>query len=203
MSLQSIGIIYGDIGISPLYVYSSTFTNQPNRDDLIGALFIIIWSVTLIVTVKYCFIVLAADDDGQGGTFALYSLLARYARITTRNPNIAIAPSLKRYDTNDMEPVGRKFRSFLENSPPSKFLLKLTSVVGVSMVIADGVLTPAQSVLGAIQGITVADSTLTRSAIVGISCAILIFLFPIQPFGTSKIGTTFASIVVVWLLFNL
>lgn len=76
-------------------------------------------------------------------------------------------------------------------------------MLGVSLVLADGVLTPAQSVLGAIQGITVADPTLTRSAIVGISCAILVALFAVQPFGTSKLGTGFAPIVVVWLLFNL
>lgn len=76
-------------------------------------------------------------------------------------------------------------------------------MLGVSLVMADGVLTPAQSVLGAIQGIKVANPDLTTSAIVGISCAILVGLFSIQPFGTSKLGTTFAPIVVVWLLFNL
>lgn len=202
LSFQSIGTIYGDIGTSPLYVYSSTFASHPSWDDLVGALSIIIWSITLIVTVKYTFIVLSADDDGQGGTFALYALLARSARITTRDPNVAFAPRLERHDTNDMDVVGKRFRTFLERSTVAKFCLKLTGVVGVSMVIADGVLTPAQSVLGAIQGITVANPDLTRSAIVGISCAILVFLFAIQPFGTAKLGTAFAPIVVVWLLFN-
>jgi KUP system potassium uptake protein len=61
-------VIYGDIGTSPLYVYSSTFSSQPSWDDLVGALSIIIWSLTLIVTIKYVCIVLLADDDGQGGT---------------------------------------------------------------------------------------------------------------------------------------
>ncbi|SPQ20721.1 f16ec11b-d533-4d9e-af35-b0c204aaa9e6 [Thermothielavioides terrestris] len=203
LSFQSIGTIYGDIGTSPLYVYSSTFSAQPSWDDLVGALSIIIWAITLIVTVKYTFIVLNADDDGQGGTFALYSLLARYARITTGDPNVSHAPKLERHATSDMEPLGRGFRAFLENSRGAKFLLKVTGVLGVSMVLADGVLTPAQSVLGAIQGITVANPTLTTSSIVGISCVILVFLFAIQPFGTSKLGTTFAPIVTVWLLFNL
>ncbi|KAK4186734.1 potassium transporter-domain-containing protein [Podospora australis] len=202
LAFQSTGTIYGDIGTSPLYVYSSTFTSQPSWDDLVGALSIIIWSITLIVTVKYTFIVLSADDDGQGGTFALYSLLARFARITTRDPNMAFSPKLERHDTGEMDVVGKNFRTFLEKSSVAKFCLKVTGVVGVSMVIADGVLTPAQSVLGAIQGITVADPTLTRSAIVGISCAILVFLFAIQPFGTAKLGTTFAPVVVIWLLFN-
>ncbi|KAK3381774.1 potassium transporter-domain-containing protein [Podospora didyma] len=203
LSFQSIGTIYGDIGTSPLYVYSSTFTSQPSWDDLVGALSIIIWSLTLIVTVKYTFIVLHADDDGQGGTFALYSLLARYANITHNDPNVAALPKLERYDTGEIDPVARRFRSFIERSGTAKFLLKLVGVLGVSMVMADGVLTPAQSVLGAIQGITVANPDLTRSAIVGISCAILVLLFAIQPFGTAKLGTSFAPVVVVWLLFNL
>jgi len=70
----------GDIGTSPLYVYSSTFTSDPSYDDLLGALSLIIWSLTLIVTVKYVCIVLFADDEGEGGTFAMYNLLARYVR---------------------------------------------------------------------------------------------------------------------------
>lgn len=78
LALQSTGVIYGDIGTSPLYVYSSTFTSNPSYDDLVGALSIIIWTLTLIVTVKYVCIVLRADDDGEGGTFAVYSLLSRY-----------------------------------------------------------------------------------------------------------------------------
>jgi hypothetical protein len=64
-------VIYGDIGTSPLYVYSSTFTSEPSRDDLLGALSLIIWTLTLIVTFKYILIVLAADDEGEGGTFAI------------------------------------------------------------------------------------------------------------------------------------
>jgi K+ transporter len=64
-------VIYGDIGTSPLYVYSSTFTAEPSKDDLLGALSLIIWSLTLIVTFKYILIVLAADDEGEGGTFAI------------------------------------------------------------------------------------------------------------------------------------
>jgi KUP system potassium uptake protein len=66
LALQSTGVIYGDIGTSPLYVYSSTFSSNPSYDDLVGALSIIIWTLTLIVTVKYMFIVLRADDDGEG-----------------------------------------------------------------------------------------------------------------------------------------
>lgn len=78
LAYQATGVIYGDIGTSPLYVFSSTFSEEPSYEDLLGALSLIIWSITLIVTVKYCLIVLRADDEGEGGTFAVYSLLARY-----------------------------------------------------------------------------------------------------------------------------
>jgi len=78
LAYQSIGVIYGDIGTSPLYVYSSTFSSEPSHDDLLGALSIIIWSLTLMVSIKYVLIVLRADDEGEGGTFAVYSLLSRH-----------------------------------------------------------------------------------------------------------------------------
>ncbi|KAI1166354.1 potassium transporter [Nemania serpens] len=204
LAFQSTGVIYGDIGTSPLYVYSSTFTSQPSWEDLVGALSIIIWSLTLIVSVKYCFIVLHADDDGQGGTFALYSLLARYTHIVTSDADLTKNTlKMERHKTNELRPEGRSLRNFLENSKGAKILLKVIGVVGISLVMADGVLTPAQSVLGAIQGIRVANPDLGTPAVVGISEAIIVFLYAIQPFGTSKLGTTFAPIVTIWLLFNL
>ncbi len=83
LSYQSVGVIYGDIGTSPLYVYSSTFTADPSYDDLVGALSLIIWTLFLMVSVKYVLIVLRADDEGEGGTSALYSLLSRYVRLTS------------------------------------------------------------------------------------------------------------------------
>ncbi|KAH6609144.1 hypothetical protein Trco_002490 [Trichoderma cornu-damae] len=204
LSFQATGVIYGDIGTSPLYVFSSTFSSQPSWDDLVGALSIIIWSLTLIVTVKYCFIVLSADDDGQGGTFALYSLLARYTNIArNRDPRAAAMIRMERYRTNDLTPGGKSLRKFLERSKSSQIILQLVGVLGVSMVMADGVLTPAQSVLGAIQGLEVVNPDLSVSAIVGITSAILVVLFLIQPFGTAKLGTSFAPIVTIWLLFNM
>lgn len=78
LGYQSLGVIYGDIGTSPLYVYSSTFSDNPSHADLVGALSLIIWSLTIMVTVKYIMLVLVADDEGEGGTFALYSLVSRY-----------------------------------------------------------------------------------------------------------------------------
>lgn len=78
LAYQSTGVIYGDIGTSPLYVFSSTFSSEPSYDDLLGALSLIIYSLIIMVTIKYVCIVLSADDEGEGGTFALFSLLARY-----------------------------------------------------------------------------------------------------------------------------
>ncbi|TGZ81375.1 potassium uptake protein [Ascodesmis nigricans] len=202
LAYQSIGVIYGDIGTSPLYVYSSTFSSPPSYDDLLGALSIIIWTLILIVSIKYCLIVLSADDEGEGGSFALYSLLARYTHISPRNPRDPPGVEMKRYDTKQLRRPNTAIRSFLERSPASKLIIKSMAALGVSLVIADGVLTPAQSVLGAIQGIKVVEPDISTKAIVGISCAILVILFLIQPFGTSKIGSTFAPIVIIWLLFN-
>ena len=93
LAYQSIGTIYGDIGTSPLYVYSSTFSAPPDRANLLGALSIIVWAVTLMVTVKYILIILHADNDGGGGTFSTYSLLSRYVSLLAKymvckkNPN--------------------------------------------------------------------------------------------------------------------
>lgn len=81
LAYQSIGVIYGDIGTSPLYVYSSTFTHDPSKADVLGALSLILWTMAIVVTVKYAIIVLYADDEGEGGTFALFALLSRYVSV--------------------------------------------------------------------------------------------------------------------------
>ena len=80
LAYQSIGAIYGDIGTSPLYVFSSTFKEPPSYKDLVGVLSIVIWSLTMMVTVKYVLVILRADNNGEGGTFSTYSLLSRYVR---------------------------------------------------------------------------------------------------------------------------
>ncbi|EXM14057.1 hypothetical protein V3481_012256 [Fusarium oxysporum f. sp. vasinfectum] len=205
LAWQSTGVVYGYIGTSPLYVFSSTFAQQPTWHDLVGALSIIIWSLTLIVTIKYCFIVLSADDGGQGGTFAVYTLLARHARIVRTDPNgpRSLIDGLDRRTDTELSRAGRCLRNFIETSRGAKIGLKLIGMMGVSMTLADSVLAPAQSVLGAVQGIQVVSPELGRPAIVGVTCSILVLLFLLQPLGTSKIGTFFAPIVLIWLLFNL
>lgn len=169
VAFQSTGIIYGEIGTSPLYVFSSTFSRQPSWDDLTGALSIIIWALTIIVTLKYAFIVLRADDDGQGGTFALYSLLSRYMEIIKGDPRLDGMIQMERCPTDELKPGARSIRRLLERSAALQFALKVVGVVGVSLVMAESVLMPAQSVLGAIQGIRVADPDLGNPAVVGIS----------------------------------
>ncbi|KAN0122207.1 potassium transporter [Hyaloscypha variabilis] len=202
LAYQSIGVIYGDIGTSPLYVYSSTFTSEPSHEDLIGVLSVIIWTLTMMVTVKYVLVILHADNNGEGGTFSTYSLLSRFANITKRDPREASLIRMERYLSGDLDRANLKVRSRLETSRFARGLLKTIGVLAVTMVMSDGVLTPAQSVLGAVQGLNVVKPDITKATIVGTTCGILILLFLIQPLGTTKIAVTFAPIVIVWLGFN-
>lgn len=109
---------------------------------------------------------------------------------------------MERAKTDELTMSGRSTRNFLERSRVAQYFLRTIGVFGVSLVMADGVLTPAQSVLGAIQGLRVVNPDITTATIVGVSCTILILLFLIQPFGTTKLASSFAPIVIVWLLFN-
>ncbi|KAI0841913.1 potassium transporter [Hypoxylon sp. FL0890] len=202
LAYQSVGAIYGDIGTSPLYVYSSTFTDRPTYNDLLQVLSVVVWSLTIMVTLKYILIILHADNQGEGGTFSCYSLLTRYANITDRDPREARLVKMERHRTQDMRPSNRTFRSTIERSKVTRGLLKTIGVLSVSMVIADGVLTPAQSVLGAVQGLSVVKPDISSPTIVGTTCGILVLLFIIQPLGTTKLATTFAPIVILWLGFN-
>jgi KUP system potassium uptake protein len=99
---------------------------------------------------------------------------------------------MRRYLSGDMESAGKFVKA----------LLKVIGVLAVSMVMSDGVLTPAQSVLGAVQGIEVVHPTISKGTIVGTTAGILILLFAVQPFGTTKIATTFAPIIIIWLALN-
>lgn len=156
-----------------------------------------------MVSVKYIFIVLRADDEGEGGTFAVYSLLSRYANIVRRDPREDRSIKMERINTSDLKLGNKQARNLMERSRGIKMFLKIVGVLGVSLVMSDGVLTPAQSVLGAIQGLDVVQPDISESTIVGTTCAILILLFLIQPLGTSKIGSIFAPVVIIWLIFNL
>ncbi|KAK6864581.1 potassium transporter 12 [Apiospora arundinis] len=202
LAYQSTGVIYGDIGTSPLYVFSSTFTSTPDYNDVLQVLSLIIWSLTIMVTLKYVLIILHADNEGEGGTFSCYSLLTRYANITQRDPREALLVRMERHKTQDLYRTNKSIRSGIENSRFIRGLLKTIGVLAVSMVMADGVLTPAQSVLGAVQGLNVVKPDISSSTIVGTTCGILVLLFVLQPLGTSKLASSFAPIVIIWLAFN-
>ena len=110
---------------------------------------------------------------------------------------------MERHNTGDLRRSARTTRNFFERSRLAQYFLRVVGVFGVALVMSDGVLTPAQSVLGAIQGINVVAPNIGKPTIVGVSCAILVLLFLVQPFGTTKLASSFAPIVIIWLMFNL
>ncbi|CAM8956418.1 unnamed protein product [Rhodiola kirilowii] len=201
LAFQSIGVVYGDIGTSPLYVFSSTFSDGiKNNEDVYGVLSLIIYTLILVPLVKYVFIVLSANDNGDGGTFALYSLICRYAKVSlipNHQPEDSELSNYKLEIPSNQLKRAQKIKEKLESSKTAKMVLFLVTILGTSMVIGDGVLTPSISVLSAVEGI----SSLSQDARVGVSVAILIILFSVQRFGTDKVGYTFAPIVGLWFAF--
>ncbi|EEQ32068.1 hypothetical protein McanMca71_001657 [Microsporum canis] len=197
LAYQSIGAIYGDIGTSPLYVFSATFSTQPVLIDLIGALSLIIWALLLIATVKYVGIVLCANDNGEGGSFALLSIIRKHVQLDWRDSKAKVEDKWK---------GGKGFNAYVKrwlmNSPAAKRMITILAVLGVCMVMSDSVLTPAQSILGAVQGIQIAAPDTSSHTIVGIACALIVILFALQPIGTSKLSNYFAPVVTIWLLCN-
>ncbi|XP_047310267.1 potassium transporter 8-like [Impatiens glandulifera] len=212
LAYQSLGVVYGDLSTSPLYVYKSTFAediqHSESNDEIYGVLSFVFWTLTLIPLLKYVFIVLRADDNGEGGTFALYSLLCRHARVSTL-PNCQVADEeLSEYKNDDggVETMkGRRgsdrIRTTLEKNKFLQRVLLILALIGACMVIGDGVLTPAISVFSAVSGLELSMSKEQHQyVIVPVACIILIFLFSIQHYGTHRLGFLFAPIVVLWLL---
>ncbi|KAK9136943.1 hypothetical protein Sjap_007537 [Stephania japonica] len=202
LAFQSIGVVYGDVGTSPLYVYSSTFTGRiKHSDDILGVLSLIFYTLTLIPLVKYVFIVLQANDNGDGGTFALYSLICRYAKVSLIPNQQVEDQDVSNYQlqlpSKRLQRASR-LKSKLEKSVFAKYFLLFATMLGTSMVIGDGVLTPCISVLSAVGGIQKATTKMTEDRIVWVSAAILVCLFLVQRFGTDKVGYTFAPIICVW-----
>ncbi|MQL91543.1 hypothetical protein Taro_024153 [Colocasia esculenta] len=202
LAFQCVGVVYGDIGTSPLYVFSSTFTEDiKEKEDILGVLSLIIYTLILIPMLKYVFIVLQANDNGDGGTFALYSLICRYARVSLLPNQQAEDMMLSNYR---LETPSRNMRRAewikekLETSHVAKTMLFLITILGTSMVLGDGVLTPCISVLSAVSGIKEKATSLNQGIIVLISIVILILLFASQRFGTDKVGYSFAPIILLW-----
>ncbi|XP_039772686.1 potassium transporter 19-like isoform X2 [Panicum virgatum] len=202
LAFQSVGIIYGDVGTSPLYAISSTFPDGiKNRDDLLGVLSLILYTLILIPMVKYVFIVLYADDHGDGGTFALYSLISRHAKVRLIPNQQAEDAMVSNYGIETPSSQLRRaqwLKEKLESRMAAKISLFTITILGTSMVMGDGTLTPAISVLSAVSGIREKVPSLTETQVVWISVPILFALFSVQRYGTDKVGYSFAPIITVW-----
>ncbi|KAL9675466.1 hypothetical protein QQ045_003668 [Rhodiola kirilowii] len=210
LAYQSLGVVYGDLSTSPLYVYKNTFAediqHSETNEEIYGVLSFVFWTLTLIPLLKYVFIVLRADDNGEGGTFALYSLLCRHARVSSL-PNCQLADEeLSEYKKTGVASSGHgisesRLKSTLEKHKLLQGVLLVVALIGACMVIGDGVLTPAISVFSAVSGLELSMSKEHHHYVeVPIACAILIFLFALQHYGTHRVGFLFAPIVLMWLL---
>ncbi|KAL0343977.1 UNVERIFIED_CONTAM: Potassium transporter 8 [Sesamum angustifolium] len=181
LAYQSLGVVYGDLSTSPLYVYKSTFAediqHSETNEEIYGVLSFVFWTLTLIPLLKYVFIVLRADDNGEGGTFALYSCFAGMPG-----------------------GFGLRLRSTLEKHRVLQRMLLTLALIGTCMVIGDGVLTPAISVFSAVSGLELVVSKHHHQYIeVPVACIILLFLFYLQHYGTHRVGFLFAPVVITWL----
>lgn len=206
LAYQSLGVVYGDLSTSPLYVYKSVFVgklqNHQNEAAIFGTFSLIFWTLTLIPLLKYMWIVLSADDSGEGGTFALYSLLCRHAKFSLL-PNQQAADeelSSYRYGPSAQYAASLPFRRFLEKHKRLRTILLLVVLLGACMVIGDGVITPAISVLSSVSGIQAAAKQLNQSEVLLLVCVILVGLFALQHCGTNKVAFLFAPVVVLWLM---
>ena len=162
LALGALGVVYGDIGTSPLYAMDQIFRVAPSHEpeDALGAVSLVIWTLTLIVAIKYAVFVLRAQNDGEGGVFALYGLLH--------------------------DRTGRRAR-----------MLLWALMAGAGLLIGDGMITPAISVLSAVEGLGVAMPGLAGLA-VPITLGLLVALFAVQFKGASGVGYVFGPVVLVW-----
>ncbi len=166
LALGALGVVFGDIGTSPLYAFSEIFAGAHDielaDDRVLGALSLVFWTLTLIVSVKYVLIVMRADNEGEGGIMALASLATSAVR---RHRSAAI--------------------------------IMVFGVLGAALFYGDGIITPAVSVLSAVEGLEVAAPGLA-SLVLPIALVLLVGLFLIQRFGTHRVGSVFGPVMVVW-----
>jgi KUP system potassium uptake protein len=162
-ALVTLGIIFGDIGTSPLYVMKAVLTDIeksggiPNKDYIYGAISAVFWTLTLQTTIKYVIITLRADNKGEGGIFSLYTLVRRRA----------------------------------------KWLI-VVAMIGGSMLLAEGIITPPISVVSAIEGLRQLKPDIKEEQILIIASIIITIIFFFQRFGTSVVGKSFGPIMFVW-----
>ncbi|XP_010276290.1 PREDICTED: probable potassium transporter 17 isoform X2 [Nelumbo nucifera] len=201
LAYKTLGVVFGGLVTSPLYVYPSMNLKSPTENDYLGIYSIMFWTLTLIGVVKYAYIALKADDHGEGGTFALYSLLCRHV-------NIGILSS-KRNDSNpgishscqyEGPQKPSRLARFFEGSVVARRVLLFIAMLGMCMLIGDGILTPAISVLSAMDGLRAPFPSVSKSLVEGLSAIVLIVLFLLQKYGTSRVSFLFSPIMGTWTL---
>ena len=177
LTLTAIGVVYGDIGTSPLYTIRECFYGAhsvpPTHDNVLGVLSLIVWALLIVVSLKYIAIVMRADNDGEGGILALTALLLPPRGATTG---------------------GRRVARPLATARPALVLL---GIFGAALLYGDGMITPAISVLGAMEGLNVYTSAL-EPYVVPLALVVIVALFVMQRFGTERVGTLFGPIMVAW-----
>src|SRR5580700_8857088 len=164
LSLTALGIVFGDIGTSPLYTFKTVLNltaKTPDASTILGVLSLVLWTLFIITTVKYVSFAMRVDNDGEGGILALMSLLG-----------------IKKHQRPMIVALG---------------------LFGAALIYGDGAITPAISVLSALEGLNIAVPGL-HSYILPAAVAVLIALFVIQPLGTSRIGRAFGPIMALWFL---
>ncbi|XP_004293774.1 PREDICTED: potassium transporter 10-like isoform X3 [Fragaria vesca subsp. vesca] len=203
LAFQSLGVVYGDLGTSPLYVFDNAFPDGiVDKEDVVGALSVIIWSLTFVPLLKYVFIVCRANDNGQGGTFALYSLLCRHAKIKSVPNQDQTDEEVTTFSRNTFgeKSFAARTKRGLEGHAFLHNMLLILVLIGSCMVIGDGILTPAISVLSAVGGMNVHHKWISKEMVVLFAVIILVLLFMTQQYGTGKVWFFFAPIVLIWLL---
>ncbi|XP_058758953.1 potassium transporter 4-like [Vicia villosa] len=207
LAYQSFGVVYGDLSTSPLYVYTSTFKGKlkdhHDEETIFGVFSLIFWTITLIPLLKYVFIILSANDNGEGGTFALYSLLCRHAKFNLLPNQQAADEELSSYKYGPSSQTGgasSPLKMFLEKHKRLRTVLLVVVLFGACMVIGDGVLSPAISVLASVSGLKVTITKFNNGELVLLACVILVGMFALQHCGTHRIAFMFAPIVIIWLL---
>jgi KUP system potassium uptake protein len=173
LTLTAIGVVYGDIGTSPLYAirecFFGTHSVPPTHENVLGVLSLIIYALIVVISIKYIVIVMRADNQGEGGILALTALLPK-------KPGTG-AGGLSR----------------------STIILVLLGIFGAALLYGDGMITPAITVLGAIEGLEVVLPVF-ETYVVPIAIVILIGIFVIQRFGTHRVGRLFGPIMVIWFI---
>ncbi|CAN1324757.1 Potassium transporter 7 [Linum perenne] len=203
LAFQTLGVVFGDVGTSPLYTFDVVFTKASisQEEDVLGALSLVLYTLILVPLLKYVMVVLWANDDGEGGTFALYSLICRHAKVSLLPNQLPSDSRISSFRLKVPSPElerSLKIKERLENSLTLKKLLLILVLVGTSMVIADGVVTPAMSVMSAVGGLKVGVAAVEQDQVVMISVAFLVILFSVQKFGTSKVGLAVGPALFIW-----